>query len=188
MKKIFLTLILILSSMFAFSQTSMYQKYTLSPTDSNSLVPKFLIGENGPIKDTLGIVITIKQAQKIDNDYELFALYKGMRTDCDSSVAFLIQVVDDYKKLEIVAQQRFKSDSITILDGKSQIKNLKDQISIKDLLIANRDSVITDKNGIIDINKLEIKKYKKQRNRAIEIGSGVSAFLFWLVIGHPGIK
>ena len=188
-KKLLLTILFTIIAFFCIGQTtSMYEKYSVVAVDTNASTPRYLIGENDSKKDTLGIVITIKQAQKIDNDYDLLTLYKGMRTDCDSSVAFLIQVVDNYKKLEVVAQERFKADSISILDGKSQIDNLKVQIGVKDALVANRDSVIVDKNAMIDINKLEIKKYKRERNRAVEIGSGVSVFLFWLVIGHPGIK
>ena len=187
MKKIILTLILSFYSMFAFSQ-SLYQKYTIGTIDTAEMTPRYLIGENDSKKDTLGIIITIKQAQKIDNDYEVLALYRNMRTNCDSTVSFLVQVVDNYKKANIVAQQRFKTDSIVIFDTKAQVNNLKSQIIIKDALVATKDSIISNKNGIIDLNKLEIKKYKKQRNRAIEIGSGLSAFLFWLVIGHPGIK
>jgi hypothetical protein len=52
----------------------MYQKYSIAPIDSNELVPKYLIGENGIKKDTLGIVISLKQAQKIDYDYDLLNL------------------------------------------------------------------------------------------------------------------
>ena len=166
----------------------MYQKYSIAPIDSNELVPKYLIGENGPKKDTLGIVISLRQAQKIDYDYDLLNLYKGMHTDCDSTVNFLIQVVNNYKDLNVVAQARFVTDSLSIYDGKSQITNLKGQISLANAVIRDKNGIIRDKTAIINNNQLEIKMYKRERNRAIEIGSAVSAFLFWFVIGHPGIK
>lgn len=169
MRKILLTLMLIFSVITGYTQST----------------PRFLLNDKG---DTIGVLISVSQAQKIDNDYELLSLYKGIHSDCDSTVSFLIKVVDDYKRLNVIAEARFKADSVIIFDNKSQIDNLKSQIDIKSKIISIKDSIIGDKNGIIDISKLEIKKYKKQRNRAIEIGSSVSLFLFWLIIGHPGIK
>ena len=187
MKKILLIIILTIITFSGYTQT-LYQKYSLVSIDTNEYVPKYLIGEIDNKKDTLGIVITISQAQKIDNDYELLSLYKSMHTDCDSSVSFLIQVVNNYKKLTVVAQERFKEDSISIIDYKNQINNLKEQISIENNLVVVKDSIITTKDDLLKINNLKLKQVKKERNRTIEICSSITAFFIWFAIGHPGIK
>lgn len=188
MKKIILSLILIGCTCLSFSQT-MYKNYKVAAIDSSELVPRYLIGINDSNKqDTLGIVITLKQAQKIDNDYDLLNIYKSMHINCDSTVNYLVQVVDDYKQLNVLAQQKIRLYETIISDQKKQITNLKSQIVIKTNQITTKDSIILDKGSLLDISKLEIKKYKKQRNKSIELGASISLVLFWLLIGHPGIK
>ena len=179
MKKILLTMLLTMLAFFCIAQTSMYEKYSVVAINNDILTPRYLIGENGAKKDTLGIVITVQQAQKIDNDYELLTLYKSMHNNCDSTVSFLVQVVNNYKKMDIVAQARFKAYEVDLLDNNERITNLTSQIAVKNGIIAAKDGIINDDKNIISIDKLEIKKYKKQRNKLYEIGSGIAAILIW---------
>jgi hypothetical protein len=162
MKKLLVTLLIAFCSLTSFSQT-MYKSYSVVAIDSNILTPRYLIGVNDNVKpDTLGIVITIKQAQKIDNDLELLTVYRSLHTDCDSTVSFLVQVVDDYKKLNVLAIAKFKAYEISEINLKNQIDNLKQQIDIKKEQIIVKDGIIKDKDAIIDINKLQITRLKRQ--------------------------
>jgi len=162
MKKILVTILLALCSLTSFTQT-MYKSYSVVAIDSTVTTPRYLVGNNDNVKsDTLGIVITIKQAQKIDNDLDLLVLYKNMHVDCDSTVSFLVQVVDDYKKLNVLAVAKFKAYEIASLDQKNQIDNLKQQIDIKKGEIVVQKSIISDKDGIIAIDKLQIRHLKRE--------------------------
>ena len=188
MKKIIITALLAILSFNSYSQT-VYKNYSVVTVDSNISVPRYLVGYNDNVRpDTLGIVITIKQAQKIDNDLELLTLYRNMHTDCDSSVSFLIQVVDDYKKLNVLAQLKFKAYESAISDQKNQIDNLKQQISIKEGEIKVRDTQIKDKNDIINIDHIQIRHLQKQKAGLIIGGGSIIAGLVYMLFGHPGIK
>ena len=188
MKKILLLLSFILLSFSSWSQ-SVYKEYKVVTVDTNISVPKFLVGVTTENKeDTLGVVFTIAQAQKIDNDLELLSLYNNMHNDCDSTVNFLVQVVDDYKKMNLVAQARFKGYESEIGDQKNQITNLKQQISIKEGELSIKDKVISDKNSEIKIDEHQIKQLKAQKT-GLMIGSiTVATGLFYMLIGHPGIR
>lgn len=171
------------------SAQTMYKSYSVVALDSTDTTPRYLVGYNDNVKpDTIGIVLTIKQAQRIDNDLDLLNLYRNMHTDCDSTITFLVRVVDDYKTLNILAQDKYKAYDSALVDTKNQIDNLKQQITINQNQLLVDKSIIVDKNQIISIDKLQI-KHLKQQKRAITIGGFViSGSLFYLLIGHPGIK
>ena len=158
---------------------TMYKKYEVVAIDTSLNVPRYLIGENDDKKDTLGIVITMNQARKIDNDYDLLQLYRSVHNDCDSTVGFLVQVVKNYKNLDILAQEKFTVYDITVRDQKSQIDNLKSQIDVKKELILSKDLIIAKKDTLIDLNKLQIKHIKKQRNIAYVVSGVVGSALLY---------
>ena len=68
--------------------------------------------------------------------------------DCDSTVSFLVQVVNNYKKMDLLAQARFSAYEIDLNDKNKQITNLTSQINIKDGIIAVKDSIIGDDKKI----------------------------------------
>ena len=178
MKKIILTLLLIIYSIIGFSQTG----YKILPVDTNSLTPKYLVSINDTKIDTVGIVITIDQAIKIEKDFELLALYKNMHIDCDSTVNYLIQVVDDYKHLNVLAEAKFKAYEMESVDQDNQIYNLKQQINIFKQEILLKDGIISDKDKIISNDKFQIKYLKKEKKIETIIGSAIIVSLIYLLI------
>jgi len=190
MKKIVFTVFTVLMSLIGFisqSQT-MYKSYSVVAIDTDQSTPRYLVGNNDNVSDTLGIVITIKQAQKINNDLELFGLYRSMHNDCDSTVNFLVQVVDDYKKLNVLAQQKFKAYDISILNLKKQISNLNDQILVKDNQLFIKENIIRNKDFILDIDKRQIKHLKEQKTGLIIGGVVIGSGFIYMLLGHPGIR
>ena len=188
MRKILLTIILSLFTFVCHSQIS-YKRYDVVSIDSNQNIPKYLVGYGDTGKsDTIGVVLTIQQAQKIDNDLELLILYRQAHTNCDSTVNFLVQVVEDYKKMNIIAQQTFKAYEATNKDLKSQISNLNQQVAIKEEQLIVKDGFIKDKNSIIDVDKLQITHLKHQKDKLVIGGVAVSAGLIYMILGHPGIR
>ena len=132
--------------------------------------------------DDSTIAISVKQAQKIDNDLELLSLYRNMHTNCDSTVGFFLQVVDNYKDMDIIAQQKIVVyDSLTSTQ-KKQISNLKEQIQIKEDIIAIKDSVIGDKDKIITVDDKQIKQLKREKRIFIIGGAIFNAVLLYLII------
>ncbi len=188
MKKILLTLMVTFLSFMCHSQT-FYKSYGVVSIDSNQDIPKYLVGYTDTDRiDTIGIILTVEQAQKIDNDLELLDLYKQVHTNCDSTVKFLIQVVDDYKKMTLLAQQTFKAYELTNKDLKLQIDNLNKQVAIKEKQISTKNDIIKSKDDIIDIDKLQIKHLKQQKTGLMIGGITLGVGLIYMIMGHPGIR
>ena len=186
MKKILILIAFILASFCAVGQT--YTNYTIAAIDTtNTLIPRYLLGENKNTntKDTVGIVITIKQALKINTDLDILQLYRGLHKDCDSTVNFLVQVVDNYKTANILAEQRINVTDSLLKNSNEQVLNLREQLNISAQRLLVKDSVISAKNSLMVIQKEETAWRVKKRNRWIE---GLGLFLFYMLIGHPGIK
>jgi len=140
MKKLILSSILIMISIFANSQSLE--------------LPRYLI-ENG---DTLGIVISIEQAQSLDNDAELLKLFKQLRIDCDNLDVYYLEVVNaldqkisllEIKNKELINQSGEKDKLIIKLNN--QIKNYE-----SDKKLSDKQSSIKDE---------EIKTLKKEISR-----------------------
>jgi hypothetical protein len=116
MKRVFLFLIALIISVSSYSQ---------SKKDSliNSL-PAYYV-DNG---DTIGIILSIEQAQQIDNDEELIHLLETMKISCDSVISKYVVVVNEYdRKIGILNMKIHKLEEI----NKSQselVDNLKAQI------------------------------------------------------------
>ena len=153
MKKLLLSLILITISFFANSQS----------TD----LPQYLI-EGG---DTIGIIISVEQAQALDNDAELLALFKQLRMDCDNLDAYYLQVINSLDQkmglLEIKNKELYNQS----VEKVSLIENLNKQIENceqnKDLC----DDQISIKNEEVKTLKGEIRRQKIRK--FISIGGNV---------------
>lgn len=92
MKRLLLTLGLILAVMLGFSQT---------PFVKEDLPQYFVQNE-----DTIGILLTIEQVQKLDNNSELLSLFEKLSIKCDSLDTYYVGVINNM------------NDKITILDLK----------------------------------------------------------------------
>jgi hypothetical protein len=153
MKKLILSIILITISFFANSQS----------TD----LPQYLI-EGG---DTIGIIISVEQAQSLDNDAELLSLFKQLRMDCDNLDSYYLQVINSLDQkmglLEIKNKELYNQS----VEKMSLIENLNKQIENceqnKDLC----DDQISIKNEEVKTLKGEIRRQKIRK--FISIGGNV---------------
>ena len=153
MKKLILSLILITISFFANSQSTN--------------LPQYLI-EGG---DTIGIIISVEQAQALDNDAELLALFKQLRMDCDNLDSYYLQVINSLDQkmglLEIKNKELYNQS----VEKMSLIENLNKQIENceqnKDLC----DDQISIKNEEVKTLKGEIRRQKIRK--FISIGGNV---------------
>lgn len=128
----------------------------------NSL-PTYYI-QNG---DTLGIIISIEQAQKIDNDEELLDLFEKMHISCDSTIKKYIAVVNEYdKKIAIMDVKISKMDSIS-KEQTVQIANLKNQVANFKAQLATANGEIKSLNNIVGYKDTQIGKLRFAKGAGI---------------------
>ena len=163
MKKYILIICLLFISLLSFSQKS-------------NNYPRFFV-ENG---DTIGIIISIEQAQKIDSDIELFTLFDKMRDNYDSTIEYYVIVTNQYE--EKIASMSSKISKLEDIESrqKSMIDNLKMQIANYDSDILKANSQIVLQNQIINNQKKRIRGLKFQK--AIGYISGSALLVSTIVL------
>ena len=129
MKNIILTLSLLLSFMLGFSQTSFVKQD----------LPQYFV-QNG---DTIGILLTVDQVQKLDNNSELLGLFEKLSIKCDSLDTYYIGVIN-------------------IMNDKIAILNLK--ISKQDEAMEKQDDIIKDVKAQLANALLRIDLCEQQRS------------------------
>ena len=141
MKSIFLTILLSLVYLISSAQTEL---------------PRYLI-EGG---DTIGVIISIEQAQKLDNNSELLELFKKLRIDCDNLDTHYIQVINALNE-----QVALLKVNISELEGENSSltswnSSLKEQLrnSEKSNRLCNEE--LENKDQEIKILKSEVRRQK----------------------------
>lgn len=153
-KTLLLLLSFLICSLLSFSQSTDFPQYYI---------------KNG---DTLGIIISLEQAQKIDNDYDMLDLLKNYKVAVDKLDSAYIFVIDNMKQQVAVLNLKISQLEGIIKLKDSQIDNLKDQIDKyrRDNDLANAQ--LKAKDEIIDNYKKE-KKSAFLKTFALVIGIGV---------------
>lgn len=146
MKNLFLLFILTCISFVGFSG---------NPFKKEDL-PQYYI-QNG---DTIGILLTVEQVQKLDNNSELLVLFKKLSIKCDSLDAYYVKVIDNMNdkmgllevKISNMSEQSKKQDDIII--------KLKEQISIKQSQLDITEKQRSNDSIIIKDLKKDLRKSK----------------------------
>jgi len=133
MKKIAILLTLMIMSLIGAAQSI-----------KDTIYPQALLSDNGEV---LGIVFTIEQAQKIDNDYELFSLMDSIIKQHGLTDSITIGVIDAQNK------------KITQLE--LQIENYEELLMSSKDMLSNRNSVIDELNSKVKIMQEQIELYKE---------------------------
>jgi peptidoglycan hydrolase CwlO-like protein len=132
-------------------------------------------------KDSLGqevVIMTIEQAQVIDNKLELLSLFENLNIQINNYEVICVKIINE--KEEIIAKQDIQIKNLSDLNSNKddQIENLKSQIvnyQVKETMwseeILNKDKEI----------KLHKEKIDKQRNRMILGGSIGGAIISGLI-------
>lgn len=166
----FISLIIILFSFF-----------NLKANDND--YPKYLL--NG--KDTIGVIFTVKQAQQIDNDYDLLDILTKMKFECDSLQKYWIQINDENGKLISLFKLKASQQDSLLQTRDDEILNLKQQIDDHLQIEKTMDSQI-------QIKKQEVKNLESD-NRKLKVksifgwtGTTVGFAGLIAVITYVGIK
>lgn len=144
--KNFLTVMMLLFTLFTFGQ---------SDTTNVETFPRAYV-VNG---DTLGIVLSMEQAQRVDSDMELIQMYRELiisHDELDTTYVGVIRVLDDkIEVLEITVNEYIELDR----KNNSIISNLKLQISKYEENSDKCDEIISSEKDL----RTENKKIKRQR-------------------------
>lgn len=161
MKKIILFLVGIMLSLPIFSQKIEYPRYDI---DSN--------GQQV-------IVMTIEQAQKLDNATDLLKLLEELNVNVGSYDSVCIQAINDKEK--VIASQKIEINILKniINNGNEQIINLQNQITDYEKKIKLTEEQLLTTNKIIDEKDKQIKKIK---TKMVVGGIGGAAAIIGLIL------
>jgi hypothetical protein len=166
MKKI-IFLIFLLTSLYSFSQELEY--------------PRFEI-------DSLGqktVVMTIEQAQKLDNNSELLGLFEKLNTQIGSYDSICVQTIND--KNVVISNQKVLIDELnnSLYTKDDAIENLQSQVTTYQLNEVLFNEQLINLNSQI---KLKDEKIRKQKNKMIIGGALSGTSIIGLVLGILFIK
>jgi polyphosphate kinase len=122
-------------------------------------LPRYLI-QNG---DTVGVVISVEQAQALDNDAELLELFKKLRINCDNLDAHYVEVINaqnDQIALLKVNTKELQGQGVAL---NNQIESLKEQVQNSEKNNKLCDELILNKEKEIKILKKEIFRQKVKK-------------------------
>lgn len=110
------------------------------------------LDENG----TAIIIMTLQQAQKLDNDSDLLKFYRELDTESAKKDAICIQVIND--KDQVIASQKVEIAKLNeyTVNKESQIVTLQHTVneyinnnSILTAQVTNREALVTEKDNVI---------------------------------------
>lgn len=162
MKKTILTLILTLTTLFCKSQ------------DQN--LPRYLVENN----DTIGIVMSVEQAQSLDNSVELLNLFKQMSINCDMIDTIYIQIINSLEE-KVALLEIQKKDLIN--QGKEKdivINKLQTALGNCEKNVGLCNDQLELKNDEIKVLKKEI--FRQKVKKLISVGGNVVLAIITTVI------
>lgn len=162
MKKTLLTLILILTTFFCKSQ--------------NQDLPRYLVENN----DTIEIVMSVEQAQSLDNSAELLNLFKQMNINCDMMDTIYVQIINSLEE-KVALLELQKSDLV------KQGQEKDSAINKLQVALGNCEKNVRLCNDELDLRNEEIKILKKEIFRQkvkkwISVGGNVALAIITTVI------
>lgn len=167
MKNLLLTLILFLTYQFGFSQINFVKEN----------LPSYYI-QNG---DTIGVVLSVEQLQKLDYDVELLELLEKKGINCDSTIKKYICVVNEYgKQVALLETKISKLEEVSDVKD-DMIKNLKGQILNYQADLNRAEVQLQYKDQMIKNQEKRITNLKIQR--AVTIGGGVLGTVVGFLVG-----
>lgn len=122
------------------------------PKPNRSNFPEFYVVDG----DTIGVILTINQAIKLDNDTDLLELLKKKEIQSDSLIDVYVTVIDEFgKKVALLEEKNRTYESIIIQKDelitnlKNQIENYKEQIRIADEQLRLQEEIIKNQNKML---------------------------------------
>lgn len=140
MKKILLFLTLTFVSLLSMAQ--------------NRQLPDYLI-EGG---DTIGIILSVEQVQKLDNNTELLQLFKQLQIDCDNLEGYYVGIINESNQQIALLEANVSTLTAQGQDKTELINNLN-----KRLENCSKDSILCSKG--LENRDEQIKLLKKDLSK-----------------------
>jgi chromosome segregation ATPase len=151
---------------------SAYSQYSQAKID----YPKFETDSNGQQV----LVMTIEQAQALDNSTDLLALLEKQSTQIGSYDSICVKVIND--KEQVIASQKMEIAKLkeSINNKDLQIKALQGEVAsyLKKILIL--ESEVANRQQVIDEKSLQLRKMK---TKMLVGGLGGGVAIIGLVLG-----
>jgi len=166
MKKTFLALLLTFFTITLFGQINKQD------------LPQYFI-QNG---DTLGIILTVEQVQKLDNDVELLNMFELLSIKCDSLDKHYVKVINDLNDVIVL-----KDVSITNLTKQtktftSEVEKLKSAVAIKESQLKLCEEQRVNDSTAIALLKKDLRKAKVKNIISWSSTGVVSGIVIFLTI------
>jgi peptidoglycan hydrolase CwlO-like protein len=188
MKTLLITL-LTLISLNSFSQvedtTSFFETETIEikKYDKDNL-PQFLLDNCG---DTIGIIMSVEQVQKLDSDGELLSLFKNLDMNVKNIDDMYISVINDQNSKITLLETKISQLENNYDKQKDMINTLKNKISNKEKEIELSKEQEINNQTIIEELKQDLSKEKTKKIIGVTTTSGVASILLALLI-YVGIR
>ena len=151
MKKFILLMMLIMTSLVSFSQTD----YPKIETDSSG--HKI-------------VIMTIEQAQKVDNNLEILKLLQIQGSECDSLNTAYLKVIDKMGNQISLLELDVKKLKEQLADKDAQIVNLQTRLSNMEEANKLCEQQKSNKDEEIKLLKKEVRKQKLQKVVGFAVG------------------
>lgn len=135
-------------------------------------------------KDSLGqliVIMTIDQAQKLDNSTDLIPLFEKLNIDISNYDGACVKVINEQQ--QIIATQKMQIDTLKsqVSEKDEQIDNLKKQVENYKTDLGKCDEQKANNEEIINLQKDKIKKLKQKMGIGGTIG-GIAIVVLVLAI------
>lgn len=156
---------------------------TLQTYCQSSEYPKYYIQDG----DTVGVIYSIEQVQKIYNNQILLDLFKDVRLGCDSLVKRYFVVVNKYEQKQLVDKLLIDQYEKSLSDKKEEVNTLITKTNNLEVDIKKCDEQKNLQSGQITNYQTIVEQLNKERKWLLggTIGFGaLSLFLLGTFVGN----
>lgn len=137
--------------------------------------------------ETIGVIFTVEQAQKIDSYIELLDLFKKLNIQDSKIEEFYISIINDQNEKILTYELKFDELKSKLIDKEMIIKELNHQIlKQKELNIKTEEQRQNDSEVIEELKK-DLTKEKTKKIVGISTSTTIGAALLALTI-YLGIR
>jgi uncharacterized protein (DUF3084 family) len=137
--------------------------------------------------DSLGtkvVVMTIEQAQKLDNNSELLILFESLNAQIGEYDSVCVKVLNE--KDQIINLQTIQISDLkkSLLTKDEKIANLQKSSDEKDTKIVNLNTIITNKDAEINLHLDEMRRVKTKYLIGGGLGGAILGFVLGAILVH----
>lgn len=136
----------------------MFVSYFTKAQNDYKDLPKYFIVDN----DTIGIILSVDQAQKIDNDLEILNLFETLSLECDSLDTYYVKIINGLDEIILVHEVKIKNLMDKNKIQGEEILKLKTMIAYRETQLEISNYQKTNDSIRIKILEEDISKLKKK--------------------------